>query len=225
MHAIERLRRDHAILRSKLTVLEIALEMGIGAWFVLREICFTLSRQLGDHIAREEELMAAYRHAVPPETSAVLAAEHRDEPRHLQTINRLFISEGADRMSYIRAALKTVIAGLRRHMDEEERQLFPLLERCLGAVTPAPPCAVEEQMSINRIVREHPCTRAVFERHFINMPFEGSYALDEVAWRHGMASHDLLSQLQQAIDVCMPAQPGGSWSKSADASQPSCVPP
>mgnify|MGYP001573165055 FL=1 len=46
MNAIERLKRDHVLIRAKLSVVEGALQMGPEAWFVLRDVCYTLSRQL-----------------------------------------------------------------------------------------------------------------------------------------------------------------------------------
>ena len=68
MNTVGRLRRDHAILRAKLDVLEAALRMGPEVWYVLREVCFTLARQLRDHIKREEELVAGCRQTMifPP---------------------------------------------------------------------------------------------------------------------------------------------------------------
>ena len=91
MNAIERLKRDHAILRSKLDVLEAGLRMGPKTWYVLREVCFTLSRQLRNHRQRERDLVMACRKAMKPHGLAEVAVEHRDEPEHLRTINRLFV--------------------------------------------------------------------------------------------------------------------------------------
>ena len=53
MRTIERLRRDHEILRTKLDVLEGTLRMTPPTtWFILRELCYTLSRQLQGHVRR-----------------------------------------------------------------------------------------------------------------------------------------------------------------------------
>ena len=222
MDAIHRLKRDHTILRTKLDVLESALQMRSDAWFVLREVCFTLARQLRDHIKREETLVRIARNTlIPPPTGgsgtlppvgggmnprilAEVALEHKDEPRHLRTINRLFVSESGHSLEHIRPALAEVIHGLRRHMDEEERELFPILERVLaeGLMIPMaerPTSHLDETMTVNRIVNEFPATRTVFERLFIGVPTEGCDCLDEVAWRHGMESRDLLKRLEEAI--------------------------
>ena len=159
MNAVERLRRDHMILRAKLDVLEAALRMGPDAWYVLREMCFTLARQLRDHIKREEELVAACRKAMIPPASgpetgpgsgpgsqrlpragggmnpkvlAEVVVEHKDEPEQLRTINRLFLVQPDHSLERIRPALQEAIRRLRLHMSEEEAELFPILERTLA---------------------------------------------------------------------------------------------
>ncbi|MBI3087316.1 MAG: hemerythrin domain-containing protein [Candidatus Omnitrophica bacterium] len=206
MKAIERLKRDHAIIRSKLRVLESALAMGPETWFVLREVCFTLSRQLGDHIKREEALLADSRKALGEDLLARLEIEHRDEPEHLRTLNRLFVQERGRSLKQITPVLKRFIEGMQRHLEEEEMRLFPVLERLSagqepGAAEPAPTetPALNEVMTVNRIVKEFPRTQRVFEHLFINIPYEGCDCLDEVAWRHGMDSRELLERLETVI--------------------------
>ncbi len=207
MRAVERLRRDHGILRSKLDVLEAALRMGPETWFVLREVCFTLSGQLRDHIKREEGLVAACRRAMNPKVLAEVVVEHHDEPTHLRTINRLFLSERGHTLERIRPALQEVIDGLRRHMSEEEADLFPILERVLTEHEPVAPVEfretphahVDETMTVNRIIQAFPGPQPVFERLFINVPMEGCACLDEVAWRHGMESQELLAKLEAVM--------------------------
>ena len=205
MTAVDRLKRDHKVLRAKLSVLEAALNLPGDTWFVLREICFTLSRQLRNHIHREEELVAACRAAMNPHVLAEVAVEHHDEPQLLRTINRLFVSEEGHAMEHIRPSLEKAIGGLRRHMDEEERELFPILDRTLAEAvgTSAQPAGtLQETMTINRIVHEFPATRPVLEGLFVNIPAEGCQCLDEVAWRHGMESEELLKTLEETIAAC-----------------------
>lgn len=242
MDAIDRLRRDHRLLRAKLDILEGALRMDTDTWFVLREVSFTLSRQLQDHMRREEELMAACRKAlIPPPTAspsatlgqaaerrrdaaaaagggmtpallAELAVEHKDEPEHLRTVNRLFLSESGHSLERIRPALTEVIQGLRRHMAEEEAQLFPVLERTLAgreaAVTEVAPGRLDETMTVNCVIHQFPGTRRVFERLFVNVSLEGCTCLDELAWQHGMTTEELLAKLEGAA---------GGWAEPAEA--------
>lgn len=204
MQAIARLKRDHRILRSKLDVLEAALRMGPETWYVLREVCYTLSRQLQNHIKREDELVLAYYNAIAPEILTDISVEHHDEPEHLETINRMFVGERERNFDRIGTSLAEVINGLRRHMAEEEAALFPILERELEAQESAtlvyvPKGHLHECMTVNRVVHEYPTTRAVFEKFFVNISLEGSSCLDEVAWQHGLDLHDLLEQLELDI--------------------------
>lgn len=205
MRAIERLRRDHALLRSKLDVLESTVAMGPDKWFFLREVSFTLARQLLDHMRREETLIAACRKALDPAVLAHIQLEHRDEPWHLQEINRLFVTEDGRSHEHVAPRLTALIRGLRQHMAEEEASLFPALERALEGredlLVPAQqaPSLLDEAMTVNRVLQEHPTTRPVFERLFIHIPHEGSTCLDEVAWRRGLESRELLERLEQVI--------------------------
>lgn len=204
MRAIERLKRDHQILRAKLDVLESALGMGSQTWFVLREMCHTLSRQLEDHIRREERLLDAYRHALGQELQARVALEHHDEPAHLRAVNRLFLDERGQSLEQIRPVLRAMIQGLRRHMEEEERDMFPMLEQTLGehempADEEPPASPLHENMTVNRVFCEYPETGRVFRQLFVNMPYEGCDCLDEVAWRHGLSSDELVARLSEAI--------------------------
>ena len=209
MNAVERLKRDHGILRAKLSVLEGALQMGPETWFVLREVCHTLSRQLQDHIKREEELVRACKEAVTEAAWTHLTVEHTDEPQWLRTVNRLFIEKQGHSLAVITPVLTRFIHGLRAHMDEEEAELFPLLERVLTAREAQAPTAAEaagshldEVMAVNRVLREFPATKRVFDSLFVNVPFEGCDCLDEVAWRRGMESQTLLELLEKAIGTC-----------------------
>ena len=205
MNALDRIRRDHDILRAKLRVVEGALRMGPEAWYVLRELCFTLARQLRDHIRREEELVERGRASLGQDTLAQIALAHHDEPHFLRMINRLLLQGGETSFHQVRAAFTGFIDGLREHMDREEADVLPLLEDVCGLG--APPEAVgtaarpdlNETMTVIRILRLFPSTKPIFARCLINLPFEGSDCLDEVAWRHGMESEQLLSQLKDAI--------------------------
>lgn len=207
MNAVNRLRRDHRMLRSKFDVIDAALRMGPETWEVLREVCYTLSRQLQNHMKREEDLVMACRTTMEPHALAELAVEHHDEPEHLRTINRLFVEEYGHSLERIRPALTEVTQALRRHMAQEEQEVFPILERELATRKPAAPPPQEtaaasrlhECMTVNGVLRRYPMTKTIFERLFVNIPYEGCDCLDEVAWRHGMESRQLFDQLEQLI--------------------------
>ncbi len=208
MNAIDRLKRDHKILRAKLDVLESALQMGPETWFVLRDVCYTLSRQLQDHIKREEELVRVCKEALTEDALNHLTVEHKDEPQLLRTVNRLFVEERGHSLAAVKPALTTLIQGLRTHMAEEEVELFPVLERVLTskeasiAQEPRATSHVTEVMAVNRVLREFPATRRVFDNLFVNVPFEGGDCLDEVAWRRGLDAQELIERLEDVIKSC-----------------------
>jgi len=208
MNAIDRLKRDHKILRAKLDVLEGALQMGPETWFVLREVCYTLSRQLQDHLKREEGLVQACKEALTEDAISHLTVEHTDEPQLLRAVNRLFVNGHSHSLNAIKPALTTLIQSLRTHMAEEETELFPVIERVLAARDAAlagEPLAmshVTETVAVNRILREFPATRRVFDSLFVNVPFEGCDCLDEVAWRRGLDAQELIDRLEEVIKSC-----------------------
>ena len=59
---------------------------------------------------------------------------------------------------------------------------------------------LSETMTVNRVLHAFPKTQRVFNRLFINVPLEGCTCLDEVAWRHGLDSRELLTSLEEAIE-------------------------
>lgn len=206
MNAIERLQRDHTTLRAKLILLETALRYGPEMWFALRELCFTLAKQLQDHIRREEALIAGCRSRLPAAVTQEIAIAHRDEPEHLRVLTRAFLRGGAQSLKELVPVLTGVIQGLRRHMEEEEQALFPLLRQSAGAVpeaspAPGPGGRVEQTMTVNRVIRAYPQTKPLFERFFIDVRMEGVDCLDEVAWRHGVEAARLLQALEDAIGL------------------------
>ena len=91
MHAINRLKRDHAIFRLKLNVLESALRRGPEAWFVLREACFSLAKQLDDHIQREERVRRALELLVSKDQSPICLVDHMAESRQVVFVNQFFV--------------------------------------------------------------------------------------------------------------------------------------
>jgi len=208
MRAIDRLKRDHKVLRGKLDVIENALRLGPSStWFVLRELCYTLSRQIADHIRREDELINSCRSTLNAKALAHTDFEHHDEPEVLRRINHLFVEDQGETLMEVKATLKELIPRLRHHLEEEEQDLFPTLERVFGSREESQaPCRVtrsglREDMTLNRIVNEYPVAGAVLSHLFVNLPFEGHDCLDEVAWRHGLNSQDILTRLEQAIAI------------------------
>lgn len=57
----------------------------------------------------------------------------------------------------------------------------------------------QADQTVNSVIQRYPNARLVFEQLFINLQFEGHDGLDEVAWRRGMASSELIAQLEQVL--------------------------
>lgn len=208
MDTLEQLQRDHELLRSKLNVLESANRVGAEAWFVLRQVCFSLLKQLQDHMRSEEEfVLACYEARLDGDDQATLLGRcgHQEDRRRLQVIHWLLQREPTVVLSSVRFSLDLVIASLRRSIDEQESELFPRLGR--AGASPAVPIRsphlsaghLKNTMTLSEVVRRYPKTKHVFERVLISLPFEQYDCLDEVAWRHGLDSRELLTRLERAI--------------------------
>lgn len=208
MNAINRLKRDHSIFRSKLNVLESALRMGQDAWFVLRAECFSLAKQLEGHAQREEGLSASC-HAVPSHgRPSASFADHMMESRHLAFINRFLIEQPSRLLKRIEPTITRFVSIFRGRMDRQESTVFPIVEETL---VPSKvnqlflkkeeglPWGLSETMTVGEVVACYPAAGPVLERLFIDQTFERYDCLDEVAWRHGMESQELLARLEEEL--------------------------
>ncbi len=88
-------------------------------------------------------------------------------------------------------------------MTEEEHALFPRIEKALAEqaseAPKAPGSCLYESMTVNRVIHDFPKTRETLKELFVNIPIEGCHCLDEVAWRHGIGTSELLRMLEGAI--------------------------
>lgn len=201
MDARRRLKRDHEILRSKLNVLESALRMWPESWFIAREMSFTITRLLGGHIEREEQTTSTHLRSA----GCFHKAGHNDALQQLQAINGLF-ANGADNASaQLPSALRRVITTLRRQLFRQDQRLLRLLkEEPIGFYTGQESPSINsliEEMTVNQVMRIYPATRRVFDALFISSAFEGYECLDEVAWKHGMETFELIAPLRAAIEL------------------------
>ena len=212
MNAINQLKRDHTIFRSKLTVLESALHMGQDAWFVLRAECFSLAKQLEGHLRREEGLSASC-HAVPSHGQpSVALAGHAAEHRQLAFINRFFLEQPSRLLKRIKPTVTLLVSVMRGRMDRQELTDFPMAEETLVRSQvnqlltdrlpkeERPPGILSETMTVGEVLARHPAAGSVLDRLFIDQRFERYDCLDEVAWRHGMKAQDLVTALEEAVE-------------------------
>jgi len=61
------------------------------------------------------------------------------------------------------------------------------------------PSGLSETMTVQEVMRRYPNTGSVLEGLCIDRSFEGYDCLDEVAWRHGMESQELLALLEEEV--------------------------
>lgn len=160
MGATESLRREHQLLRANLRLLEVAMQMvpppassaeggpfeerrpygpesGGGmvpeAPFVLREMCWSLARMLEDHIRHEAEALRPYSGQIRGLTQARMARDHADQQIILRDVNILLVGRINVPTSQVVLPLAHLIDELREHMDEEESELFPMVDRIAEA--------------------------------------------------------------------------------------------
>jgi hemerythrin-like domain-containing protein len=129
MGATESLRREHQILRAKLKLLAVAMQMGPDASFVLREICWSLARMLEQHIQREAEALRPYSNRIQALTQARMAQDHADQQVVLRDVNALLLGGINAPVGRVVPPLAHLIEELREHMNEEEYELFPVIDR------------------------------------------------------------------------------------------------
>ncbi len=129
MGATESLRREHQILRAKLKLLAVAMQMGPDASFVLREMCWSLARMLDEHIQREAEVIRPYGNRIQTLLQERMVQDHADQRIVLRDVNTLLLGGIKAPISRVVPPLAHLIEELREHMNEEECELFPVIDR------------------------------------------------------------------------------------------------
>ena len=130
--AIDRLKQDHDALREQIDALEAALEHGGRVHYALQAICASCSAQLRDHVQRERRLAVTCSQQLGTYGVVELARfaiEHDTDISYLRVIKRCLGHEARFSLEAIRPAVLALMSGLRRHMEQQERALFPLLEQ------------------------------------------------------------------------------------------------
>ena len=127
-HAAEHVKQDHATLCSTMDMVERSLRLWPAVKPLLRQMCLMLARQLRDHIEQEETLVVICRPTSNPRVLTEFSAQHREAVALLAEVNRRFASEEIRTLDDVKPILGQLIATLRRHLVEEESDLFQLSE-------------------------------------------------------------------------------------------------
>src|SRR3989338_4181473 len=171
------LRKDHEVLRRKLEFIETALQVAPQSVFVLREMCHSLTKMLDAHIRREEEALAPYTSRIRAILRYREGHDHADQQQVLRDINMMLLAGIKMPTSTVVYRLAHLIEELREHMAQEEREVFPAVDRVeeevpRGAMLPLPPL-ITEQMSANAVMKTFPATRPVFKKYGIRCGCDG----------------------------------------------------
>ena len=200
MDAAHTVRHDHAIIRSKLTLLESTIQSASRVRGILREQCGSLQRLLQEHMQREQGFLDAAGHSRTAHPTGAQPHDHSSAYQLLRGAHELLRCSWKVSMPQVILRLCQTTEQLRAEMVEQERTVFT----CGTAVSgeEAPPQAVfaiSGWMSVNEILQLFPTTGAVFEQLHVNRVQEGYESLDEIAWRHGVDASEVIQQLRQFL--------------------------
>lgn len=129
MSATQCLRNEHEMLRGLLEAIEAELEDAPSAMAALRVMCRSLMRMLNEHIRTEEDVLAPYGQHLPPTVRHRIVGEHADEWLLLHELDAIFSERIKLPTSVVIDRLARLIGELRAHMDEEEQDVFPVVDR------------------------------------------------------------------------------------------------
>ena len=123
------LRADHAYLRTRLGLLEGAMRVAPEAQEAWREMCVSLTQGLKEHIGREEQVLAPYRDQIQARLNECSSQDYADQRGVLIGLQRL-LGEGLQAPGGgVVTRLTRLSDELREHMNEVEREVFPMVNR------------------------------------------------------------------------------------------------
>lgn len=131
MRPLTVLKKDHATLREKLTLLEQLLPLTRANERPIRELQGAISRSLHCHCEQESYLLTtlegpAQRH--PSKFAEQLSGAHTEQQRTLRVLDAVLTSPTEEGVEDRTAQASHLIHRLRALMSIEEDQLFGLLE-------------------------------------------------------------------------------------------------
>lgn len=135
------LRKDHQALRSRLELLKGAMRVAPEAQFALRELCWSLARLLEAHIEREGQALAPYSDGIQALARARLRHDCADQRLVLRDVNALLLNGLRTPLGIVVPRLAQFLEELEECMEEEEREVFPMVDRIAEDEAPEPPVA------------------------------------------------------------------------------------
>ena len=203
MSITDELRQDHQILRANLTLLEAAMQMAPETNFVLREMCWSLAKRLDAHIQHEVEVLRPYNNRIQALTQEHMAQEHAEQRVVLRDVNTVLLGESNASVNKVVPPLAHLIEELRAHMEAEEQEVFPMVDRMAEAsLTPSPTTKmplITETMTVNHVLYMHPQAWEIFQAFKIDPAYDGLHCLDELYWRRGIDVAALLRALNRPL--------------------------
>ena len=202
---IHEIRQDHASLRKRLALVRSALQVAPETRFVVREMVFSLQRQLAEHIERETGALQLYSQRLPARAGTdAPAPNHGDVLLLMRDAGELLLGGMRASLPAIVGRLSEAVQRLGAQMEQQEQTVFAFLEHA-ELRSPGLPLSrfadpiISSTMSVNEILQRYPQTVSLFDRLHINRLHEGYESVDEVAWHHGLDVAQLLEQLRQAV--------------------------
>ena len=138
MATTTRLCAHHDAIRRKLEALEVELEVRPESLQLLRATCHSLRQLVDDHLRAEEPLVDWVDQSLAPAQREQLNTDHVVAQQLLRDLDDLLTVRAKVPTSLLLELCDRLIMTLRRHLEMEEREVFPMNDR-VGVAPAASP--------------------------------------------------------------------------------------
>jgi PAS domain S-box-containing protein len=227
MWTTEQLLDEHQLLRQKIGLLYAWLSSSEGDATHAERAAASLIHLWQRHLEHEDPLIRLTRDRQPPHSpSSATIDDHARQHRMVTALLELF-HRSHDALE-CRGTGANAAGALMELLQEEERELFPLIEEAIsssgGPAVERPPSeqepmpdAVTGAMTVGQVLATWPSTREVFTRFDVDPEDDHDARLDSLHWRRGLHVPALLVGLNHAVTrPHLPAPPSLAW-ESCDA--------
>lgn len=126
---LDSLRDDHRLLRAEAAELEAVLRKTPDTSEALRQRADPLVQLLQAHVTRADQVLAPFRHLIRMPSQRRAGQDHADSRTVLRDLQALVAGRWTVMSEEAATHLSCLIQELRESLDEEERELFPVIER------------------------------------------------------------------------------------------------